>query len=386
MIANLPKHWTIRQVDELFDKLPIGIRREKRGSVSHGATPIVDQSESGFIGFHDDAADVHASSESPVATFANHTCEMRLMRVGFSVIQNVFPLVGRDGICDTGFFYYMTKGRVRPEEYKGHYPVFRSMFVPVPPLPEQRRIAGILAAFDNSIELNRRTSRTLESIVRAIFKASFIDFDPVHKRIDPGEVTTVALGDIPNGWRAGTLGEVAQEHREQAKPGRLSPDTPYIGLEHMPRRSIDLSAWGRVADVGSGKSAFSVGDILFGKLRPYFHKVGPPVVDGVCSTDIVVVRPKHPDWFGFVLAHLMSDAFVDYTTLTSGGTRMPRTKWRDMAAYPLALPPEAVARAFNGTVKPMIAMIHRSCLESRSLSATRDALLPQLLSGELWFS
>ena len=71
------------------------------------------------------------------------------------------------------------------------------------------------------------------------------------------------------------MGDIARNRRDDGvTPSELAADTPYIGLEHMPRRSIALSDWGRAADVSSGKARFDEGDFLFGKLRPYFHKVG----------------------------------------------------------------------------------------------------------------
>src|SRR6266436_6371201 len=79
-------------------------------------------------------------------------------------------------------------------------------------------------------------------------------------------------------------------------PGEVPKDTPYVGLEHMPRKSIALANWARSEEVASNKFAFRRGEILFGKLRPYFHKVGVAAKDGVCSTDILVVSAKSEEW------------------------------------------------------------------------------------------
>ena len=98
----------------------------------------------------------------------------------------------------------------------------------------------------------------------------------------------------------------------------------------MPRRCIALSEWDNGEGLASSKFRFWEGDILFGKLRPYFHKVGVAPLDGVCSTDIVVVSPKSDDWFGFLLGYLSSSEFIDYTDAASTGTRMPRTNWTDV--------------------------------------------------------
>jgi type I restriction enzyme S subunit len=160
-------------------------------------------------------------------------------------------------------------------------------------------------------------------------------------------------------------------------------NTPYIALEHMPRRCIALGDWKDSADVASGKSAFRKGEILFGKLRPYFHKVGVAPVDGVCSTDILILSPKSLEWFGFLLGHTSSDALIQFTDLASTGTKMPRTNWSDISSFKVALPPKPIAAAFTRIITPMIEHITANLHQSRTLATLRDTLLPKLLSGAL---
>jgi len=267
----------------------------------------------------------------------------------------------------------------------------------VPTPSEQRAIAHILATIDDKIELNRRMNETLEAIARSLFKSWFLDFDPVHAEAEgsnPGLPKPLAnlvprsfedsrLGEIPKGWQVGVLGDVAEHPRRGIEPHDIEPTTPYIALEHMPRRSIALSDWGTADGAESNKFEFKKGEILFGKLRPYFHKVGIAPADGVCSTDIVVVMPRAAHWFGFVLGHLSSEAFVEYASAGSTGTKMPRTSWAEMARYSVVIPTEPIAEVFSRQIRPavdrMIAAIH----ESRTLAAIRDTLLPRLISGEL---
>ena len=98
-----------------------------------------------------------------------------------------------------------------------------------------------------------------------------------------------------------TLGDLCKEARELVLPDEVKPDTPYIGLEHMPRRSISLNEWGKAEQVTSSKHLFRAGEILFGKIRPYFHKVGIAFVDGVSSSDAIVMRPLEEKLCGLVL-------------------------------------------------------------------------------------
>lgn len=276
--------------------------------------------------------------------------------------------------------------------------------VPHPPnIEEQRAIAHILGTLDDKIELNRRANETLEAMARTLFKAWFVDFEPVRAKIEgrwqrgqslpglpahlydifPERLVESELGEIPEGWHKGSLGEVAVHPRRSVKPGEIKDETPYIALEHMPKRCIALAEWGVANGLESNKYEFKRGEILFGKLRPYFYKVGVAPINGVCSTDIVVIAPKLPIWFGFVLAHASSDAFVEYTNAGSTGTKMPRTSWTEMARYTVVLPHEDVAAAFNQHVQAASEEITANIHESKSLAELRNTLLPKLISGEL---
>ena len=270
--------------------------------------------------------------------------------------------------------------------------------IPLPPLAEQKAIATVLGALDDKIELNRRMNATLEAMARALFQSWFVDFDPVRAKLDGREpadldAATVALfpehleettvGHIPHGWVLGKLGDISTNSRRGVQPNDIAPNTPYIALEHMPRRCIALGDWADSADVASGKSAFKKGEILFGKLRPYFHKVGVAPFDGVCSTDILVLAPKTPEWFGFLLGHASSDELIQFADLASTGTKMPRTNWGDISSFKIALPPKPVAAAFTRMIQPLLQHIHTNIHQSRTLSALRDGLLPKLLSGEM---
>ena len=269
----------------------------------------------------------------------------------------------------------------------------------IPPPREQDIIADILGSLDDKIELNRRTNRVLEGMVRAIFEAWFINFEPVKAKVAgavefagmpqevfkklPDQWAETKLGPVPKGWNQGTLGAVMEHPRRPADPHSMDPLTPYIGLEHIPKKSLALWDWGTAGNVTSNKHQFERGELLFGKLRPYFHKVSIAPIDGVCSTDVVVVRPHAREWFGFVLGHISSDAFVAYTSAASTGTKMPRTNWKDMSQFAVALPPTDLASTFSTMMEPNAQRIVAAVHESRVLAALRNALLPRLTSGEL---
>ena len=281
--------------------------------------------------------------------------------------------------------------------------MIEALVVEAPPIEEQRAIAHILGTLDDKIEILRRQNETLEAMARALFKAWFVDFEPVRAKMEgrwrrgeslpgmpadlwelfPDRLVESELEEIPEGWEAGRLGDVAEHPRRSLQPDTIEPSLPYIALEHMPRRCISLFEWGVAEGLESNKFEFKKGDVLFGKLRPYFHKVGVAPIDGVCSTDIVVMTARCPEWFGLVLSHASSDEFVEYTNAGSTGTKMPRTSWADMARYEIVLPPKFVAEAFTALTGPWIERIIAAIHESRTLAHLRDTLLPKLISGEM---
>lgn len=327
--------------------------------------------------------DVLITTEAPMGEVA------QLRSSDVALAQRVILLRGRVGTVNNTFLkFVLQSGQVQAQlraRSSGTTVLgikqreLRKVELPLPPLDEQRRIAAVLGALDDKIELNRQMNRTLEGMAQAIFESWFIDFEDV----PDSEMVESELGLIPKGWRVGKLGDVARQHRLTVKPEEQEPDTPYIGLADMPQGSIALGDWGHASDATSAKAQFIEDDFLFGKLRPYFKKVGVAPCDGICSSDIIVVRPKERHWYGYVLGALTLDTFIRFTTGVSTGTRMPRVSWKAMAGYDLVLPPPERAEEFDARVRPAVARIKASIWESRTLAALRDALLPKLISGEI---
>jgi type I restriction enzyme S subunit len=247
-----------------------------------------------------------------------------------------------------------------------------------PAVDIQRRIADILSAYDDLIENNRRRIALLEEAARQLYREWF-----VRLRFPGHEHTRIANG-VPEGWERKVLGDICTDVRETVLPEELESDTPYIGLEHMPRRSITLSEWGRAEDVTSTKHRFRTGEILFGKIRPYFHKVGIAFVDGVASSDAIVLRPVSPALRGLVLLTVSSDPFVAQASQTMReGSKMPRADWKLMKHYAVAVPPSGLLSPFNGIVESITEQLKTLTFQTQKLRAARDLLLPRLMSGEI---
>ena len=250
----------------------------------------------------------------------------------------------------------------------------------LPPLPTQRKIAAVLSAYDNLIENNTRRIKILEEIVQAIYREWFVEFCfPGHEHVP---MVDSELGLIPQGWEVGTLGDLAESVRRNIKPSDINQETPYFGLEHLPRKSIALSNWDSVDSINSAKLAFKKGEILFGKIRPYFHKVGVAPIDGICSSDTIVIRPRN-ECFSMTLSCVSSEHFIEYATMTSQGTKMPRADWKVLVKYPVVIPPEQITQRFSSLIRDIVDKIQNLIFQNRNLRQTRDLLLPKLISGEI---
>jgi len=295
--------------------------------------------------------------------------------IDFCIAQDMVAIRANESIIYSKYLFAMLRsdeiqnkienmhvGTLIPHFKKGD---FERLLLPVLDRKTQEIIGDFYFDLSEKIELNRRMNATLESMARAVFRQWFVEGKDVGK------------------WEIGKLGDVGENIRRGASPEDIEPNTPYIALEHMPRGSIALSDWDNANGVVSNKFSFKQGEFLFGKLRPYFHKVGIAPLDGVCSTDILVIAPKSPDWYGFVLGHISSIELINFTNAASTGTKMPRTNWSDIARYEVVIPPIKVAKEFNEMFKPMAQQIRANIMQSHTLVSLRDTLLPKLMRGEV---
>ena len=174
-------------------------------------------------------------------------------------------------------------------------------------------------------------------------------------------------------WERTTLGACASLVRDSVTPADCG-DAAYVGLEHIGQGTLALLRTGTAKDVESTKTAFRAGDILFGKLRPYFRKVVRPRFDGICSTDIWVLRPKAGVDAAFLFYLLASSEFVRFASQGAEGTRMPRAKWEQASRFSVRLPPVSEQRAIAQVLGALDEKIELNGRMARTLEATVQEL------------
>ena len=266
------------------------------------------------------------------------------------------------------------------------------------PSAEQLGIVDTLTALDDKIELNRRMSETLEAMARALFKSWFVDFDPVRAKAEgrgpgpglpkpladlfPNRLVDSELGAIPEGWEVKSLDQIARFLNGLALQ-KYPPDDgrslPVIKIAQLragntdgaDRASADLQADYAVGD----------GDILFswsGSLECRLWAGGP----GALNQHLFkVTSSQHPRWLCYLGIHQHLD---DFRHIAAGkATTMGHIQRHHLSGALLPVPPPALLRAMGEVIDPIIESTWRRAVDSRTLAALRDALLPQLISGEL---
>ena len=226
-------------------------------------------------------------------------------------------------------------------------PVLGSFEFRLPSRREQVRISDVLSAYDDLIENNRRRIALLEEAARLLYREWF-----VHFRF-PGHEHVKIINGLPEGWERRTLGDVVDVIKENVKPSDFEEDDIHIGLEHIPRRSFTLANWQSSAGIASGKWRFNEGDILFGKIRPYFHKVGFALRRGLVSLDALVWRVHDRTDWPVILCATSSDHFVAVASKTvREGSKMPRADWKVLQQYEIFKPAGELLNIFNDVVRP----------------------------------
>lgn len=229
--------------------------------------------------------------------------------------------------------------------------------IDTPELTAQRAVGAILSALDDKMVANSSIMKRTDELIRLLYG-----------RLPLSELR---------------LGDVAVNVRDSVGATEIAAAEMYVGLEHLGRRRLWITSRGVGEDVTSNKFRFLAGDVLFGKLRPYFHKVSLAPEQGLCSTDILVIRAKEPQCVPLVAAVASSDAVVAEAVQTSNGTRMPRAKWADIALCSVPDPDTASVREFCAAVDPLTKRAAQAVDENLRLAATRDELLPLLMSGKI---
>ncbi|TAK36961.1 MAG: restriction endonuclease subunit S [Chloroflexota bacterium] len=331
-------------------------------------------------------------------------------RLGKVIIRDGAPLQKR-------FLYYLLCSREYRQEVMasasgstvkhtspGRIAAFKFL---LPPEPEQRAIAHILGTLDDKIELNRRMNETLEAMARALFKSWFVDFDPVRAKAkgrDPGLPPHLAelfpdsfegseLGEIPRGWRVAILGQIAEviDCLHSKKPDRQKEGLPLLQLSNIRDDGLidmqetyfidEASYQDRIARMEA-----SPGDCVVTNVGRVGAVAQMPVgLKAALGRNMTGIRCRRSFPFPtFLIECLLSSAMRDEIALkTDTGTILDALNVRNVPNLRFVCSQREPPVHFEEMVRPLRARMEALLLESRTLAALRDTLLPRLTSGEL---
>lgn len=277
--------------------------------------------------------------------------------------------------------------------------------LPIPTLPEQRAIAAVLGALDDKIELNRRVNQTLEQMAQALFKSWFVDFDPIHanrngeampglakevQALFPSAFEDSALGEIPQGWRIGQIGDHVQV------VGGSTPSTKDAefwdsGVIHWatPKDLSDLhdpvliQTERKITEAGLAQISSGLlpeGTVLLSSRAPigYIAVAEIPVAinQGFIAMKCDGGLPNHyvRHW-----ARVNKDVIIG----RANGTTFLEISKTNFRPIPVIVPQQAIIILFQTQAQFIHNKVVANLKQSDTLAATRDALLPRLLSGEV---
>ena len=253
----------------------------------------------------------------------------------------------------------------------------KGLEIPCPPAPVQKRIVEILAGYDALIENNQKQIKLLEEAAQRLYKEWFVDLR------FPGHETTPIVDGVPEGWNCGILGDIVTETGEKVSKEKRDIFDYYLPIDCLPKKSLGYVTTNEIKLAESSLVSFAPGDILFGAMRPYFHKVVVARDSGLTRTTCFVLNTPKKVFWAYAVMLMFSPDTVDYASQISVGTTMPYTRWKDFKNMPILIPEESCACKFGEIVCPIIEKINGSAKQVMLLQQARDRLLPKLMNGEI---
>lgn len=256
---------------------------------------------------------------------------------------------------------------------------FKKITIDLPPLEEQRRIAGILGSLDDKIELNRRINANLEAQAQALFRSWFVDFEPFRD----GPFVDSELGKIPQGWKVAELGDVTKLQTEKVGPQKtvkvLSPITSgeLVLSEEYFTKQVFSESIAKYIIVKPNQFAYNPARINIGSIgRNTFE------FDG-CVSPVYVVFECEKGYHYFFDFFRKTDTFKqEVISRAIGGVRQT-LGYKDFALIKVIYPPQNVVLEFNTIYTNLLNLQNHNNIEVKNLSALRDTLLPKLMAGEI---
>ena len=249
--------------------------------------------------------------------------------------------------------------------------------VPCPPIEVQHRIATILSRYDSLIENYQKQIKLLEEAAQRLYKEWFVELR------FPGYENTKMVDGLPEGWEKGVLEDIAFESGKKVDKRVRDNYKYYLPIDCLPKQSLTYLSPADISLAESSLVSFAKGDILFGAMRPYFHKVCFAQSSGLTRSTCFVLNAKDSDYQGFLLMLLFDEGTIKHATSISVGTTMPYTRWKEFKSMKILIPNKELAITFGDRIEIVKYRLMRLASQIRLLTEARDRLLPRLMGGEM---
>lgn len=255
--------------------------------------------------------------------------------------------------------------------------------ITLPPLKEQKRIADILWSLDDKIALNRRINANLEAQAQALFRSWFVDFEPFRD----GPFVDSELGKIPQGWKVGNYTDIV-EIKSGGTPKTGIPEYWNGKIPFFSPKDVGVSCF--VLDTEkhiTTKGLKNCNSSLFQPNTVFITArgtVGKVVMAGtemsMNQTNYALLGKQNiPQYYVYHITLQL----VDRLLKKANGAVFNAITTRDFVSEQIVIPPISVIKQFSDVVKPIYESVLLNDVQTNSLSALRDTLLPKLLSGDI---
>lgn len=305
-----------------------------------------------------------------------------------SLAMNLFLLRTNRNLTDQKYVYYYLKAN---EKYVKLFAIgtaaktinktsVRNLKIFLPDLKNQKKVSTILSSYDYLIENNNRRIEILEEIAQAIYKEWFVHFRfPGHEKV---KMVDSELGKIPEKWKIYNLGKLANIIKENYEE-TYHKNLPLLDLSRIPKKSLIVNNYGVFDEIKASRIIFKEGDVLFGSIRPYFHKVIFAMKKGITNVSVLIIRANNESMFPYLFWYLFDENTIMWATKQSGGTKMPVISWKILKRKKIIFPDSEIIYKFNKKIFPFIEIIKILNKKNEILARSRNILLPKLISGEI---
>ncbi|MFG1201751.1 restriction endonuclease subunit S [Xanthobacter aminoxidans] len=287
----------------------------------------------------------------------------------------------------------MHVGTMIPHFKKGD---FNKLIIPLPDRPIQEFIGSVHMALVERIELNRRMNETLEAMARAIFKDWFFDFGPTRAKME-GRAPYLAPDiwslfpdrldeeEKPEGWNNGALSNIADLNPETWTRSTYPNAVEYVDLSNTKWGTIEVvTRFEKAVAPSRAQRILRPGDTIVGTVRPGNGSYAFVSAKGLTgSTGFAVLRPKKNIFRELVYLAATSRDNIDRLSHQADGGAYPAVRPEIVAATEIMVAPDSIFVAFNDASAAFFERIEANKSENQTLAATRDLLLPRLMSGEI---